>query len=93
MKTKKGFNIDKGEILSCGMMPSSSSNKQSTETEQAAEPVTTSAPQSLEIESEIPKISFCDVDDLNSHYNNQNLRFNCGKKACTGQFLFKYFVK
>ena len=71
------------------MTPSSSSNVQAAESEQATEPVTTSAPQSPEIqteESEIAKISFCDVDDLNSHYNNQNLRFNCSKKACTGQF-------
>ena len=68
MKTKKGFNTDKGEILSCGMTPSSSSNLQAAEPEQAAEPVTISAPQSLEIETESQKISFCDVEDLNSHY-------------------------
>ena len=88
LKTITGFNIDKGEILSCGMMPETNSN------EQASEPVTTSAPQSQEEpqeepqESEAPITSFCDVDDLNSHFKNSNLRFNCGKKTCTGRVYF-----
>ena len=83
-KTNKGFKINKGEVLSCGMTPSSNSNEQVPE---ASEPVTTSAPQSQgePQESEIPVTSFCDVSDLNSHFKNSNLRFNCGKKSCTGR--------
>ena len=88
MKTNLGFNINKGEVLSCGMTPSSSSNQQVPE---VSEPVTTSAPQSQEEpqESEIPVTSFCDVSDLNSHFKNSNLRFNCGKKSCTGRVYFE----
>ena len=88
MKTNLGFNINKGEVLSCGMTPSSSSNQQVPE---VSEPVTTSVPQSQEEpqESEIPVTSFCDVSDLNSHFKNSNLRFNCGKKSCTGRVYFE----
>ena len=69
------------------MTPSSNSSEQVPE---ASEPVTTSAPQSQEEpqESEIPVTSFCDVSDLNSHFKNSNLRFNCGKKSCTGRVYF-----
>ena len=58
---------------------------------EASEPVTTSAPQSQEEpqESEIPVTSFCDVSDLNSHFKNSNLRFNCGKKSCSGRVYFE----
>ena len=67
------------------MMPSSNEQPEAS----VEEPVTTSAPQtpgSQVGDPEIVKISFCDVADLNSHYKNQNLKFNCGKKSCTGQF-------
>ena len=85
LKTNTGFNINKGEILSCGMTPNS--NEQVPE---VSEPVTTSAPQSPveSQESEIPITSFCDVNDLNAHFKNSNLRFNCGKKTCTGRVYF-----
>ena len=80
LKTIQGFSIKKGELLSCGMMPSMNSN------EQVSEPVTTSAPQSQveQQQSDIPVTSFCDINDLNSHFKNSNLRFNCGKKSCLG---------
>ena len=94
LKTNTGFNINKGEILSCGMTPSTNSNEQVPE---VSEPVTTSAPQSQapvesapveSQESEIPITSFCGVNDLNAHFKNSNLRFNCGKKSCTGRVYF-----
>ena len=104
LKTNTGFNINKGEILSCGMTPSTHSNEQVSEvsepvTEETSkpEPVTTSAPQSQapvesapveSQESEIPITSFCGVNDLNAHFKNSNLRFNCGKKSCTGRVYF-----
>ena len=104
LKTNTGFNIHKGEILSCGMTPSTHSNEQVPEvsepvTEETSEPepVTTSAPQSQapvesasveSQESEIPITSFCGVNDLNAHFKNSNLRFNCGKKSCTGRVYF-----
>ena len=81
-------------MLSCGMTPSTHSNEQVSE---VSEPVTTSAPQSQapvesapveSQESEIPITSFCDVNDLNAHFKNSNLRFNCGKKSCTGRVYF-----
>merc|ERR1712176_492585 len=80
--TNSGFNIDKGEVLSCGMTPNNNSNEQVPE---VSEPVTTSAPQSPVVsqESEIPITSFCGVNDLNVFFKNSNLRFNCGKKSCT----------
>ena len=80
LKTHQGFSINKGELLSCGMMPSIDSN------EQVSEPVTTSAPESPieQQQSDIPITSFCDINDLNSHFKNSNLRFNCGKKSCLG---------
>ena len=71
------------------MMPSSNEQSEAS----VEEPITTSAPQTPENQVEEPEIasspeitSFCDVADLNSHYKNQNLKFNCGKKSCTGQF-------
>ena len=93
LKTNKGFKINKGEVLSCGMTPSSNSNEQVPELvniPEVSEPVTTSAPQSQvePQESEISVTSFCDVSDLNSHFKNSNLRFNCGKKSCTGWVYF-----
>ena len=73
-----------------------------TEETSEPEPVTTSAPQSQapvesapvvsasveSQESEIPITSFCGVSDLNAHFKNSNLRFNCGKKSCTGRVYF-----
>ena len=97
LKTNTGFNINKGEILSCGMTPSTHSNEQVSE---VSEPVTTSVPHSTRPystrppvttksqESEIPITSFCGVNDLNAHFKNSNLRFNCGKKSCTGRVYF-----
>ena len=95
LKTNKGFKINKGEVLSCGMTPGSNSNEQVSEPlvniPEVSEPVTTSAPQSQvePQESEIPVTSFCDVSDLNSHFKNSNLRFNCGKKSCTGRVYYE----
>lgn len=59
--------------------------------EQVSEPVTTSAPQSQveQQQSDIPVTSFCDINDLNSHFKNSNLRFNCGKKSCLGLVYFE----
>ena len=108
LKTNTGFNINKGEILSCGMTPSTHSNEVPevsepvTEETSEPEPVTTSVPQSQapvetapvvsasveSQESEIPITSFCGVSDLNAHFKNSNLRFNCGKKSCTGRVYF-----
>ena len=90
LKTNTGFNIDKGEVLSCGMMPNNNSNEPEVEIPEVSEPVTTSAPQSpvASQESEIPITSFCDVNDLNAHFKNSNLRFNCGKKSCSGRVYF-----
>ena len=87
LKTNTGFGINKGEVLSCGMTPSTNSNEQVAE---VSEPVTTSAPETpvASQESEIPKTSFCGVNDLNAHFKNSNLRFNCGKKSCTGWVYF-----
>ena len=108
LKTNTGFNINKGEILSCGMTPSTHSNDQVSEVSEpvttsvphstrphstrppVTTPVTTSAPQEPveSQESEIPITSFCGVNDLNAHFKNSNLRFNCGKKSCTGRVYF-----
>ena len=77
------------------MMPSSNEQSEAS----VEEPITTSAPQTPGSQVEEPEIpsspeitSFCDIADLNSHYKNQNLKFNCGKKSCTGQFPIIYII-